>query len=121
MQRLLYPPTVYDIDANYHWQNANDREMYKRAFFEGDREERRCAQALMTASPTTSNAEISANLDNPFTPDRFGYDNNQITIDDILSGPLADSRSHVADYHTNDFSGRKAGRESTDIPSLPLW
>jgi hypothetical protein len=113
--------TVYDADVNYHWQNANDRVSYQREFFTGTYEQRLCAQALMTANPETPNEEISANLDNPYVPDRFGYDDNQITIHDILDGPLAESRSHVADYHTTDFSGKVSGRDGSEVNSLPLW
>jgi hypothetical protein len=118
---VLLPETIYDIDANYHWQNANDRVAYEREMFGGTYEERTAAQALMTANPQTPNAEITANLDHPFIPAKYGYDTDQITIDDILAGPLTQNRGHVADYHTTDFSGRVSGRDCTEIPSLPLW
>lgn len=113
--------TVYDADVNYHWQNANDRVAYQREFEQGDFEDKQCAWALLTANPQTPKIEIRENLNQPMSPDRFGYDNDQLTITDIIKGRIADSRSHVADYHTTDFSGKVSGKESSEVPSLPLW
>jgi hypothetical protein len=118
---VLLPNTVYDIEVNYHWQNANDRVAYQRAFASTDSNvERRIAQALLTANPQTANIEIQVNMNQPAMPPKFGYDMSERTIVDILEGELDDSRSHINDFHTTDFSGRQGAYEGTSMPAV-VW
>lgn len=115
------PDSMYD--DTHVWQNANDRVSFQRDFFGGTYEQRTIAQAKLSSNPLTSNQEIRVNYDRSYVPPRFGYDDHQLTVTDVLNlDEFAETDgNHIADAHTTDFSGTVSGRESTGTPSLPLW
>ena len=81
------PYTVADAiyDRTHTWQNANDRVAFERAFAVGTMEERKIALAVLTASPQTPEAFISAELTVPGVPPRYGYDDEPYTISDMFT------------------------------------
>lgn len=113
------PDTLYDAGINYVWQNANDRVSYQRAFNEGNGEQRRIAQARLVANPQTANIEIQRNMNEPDLPSRFGYDREQLTIEQILGNEM--DPNNVDRRAWNDFSGTDSSYSGTNVPSLPIW
>jgi hypothetical protein len=113
------PETVYDAGATYSWQNANDRVSYQRAFNEGGGEQKRIAQAFLSANPDTPNIEIQVNMNQPNLPNRFGYDTTPPTIESVLGNEL--DPNNVDRRAWNDFSGTDSSYSGTDLPSLPIW
>ncbi len=113
------PDTIYDSGVNAQWQNANDRVAYQRAFNEGNGEQKRIAQALLTANPQTANIEIQRNMNVPNMPSRFGYDDTPLTLPQVLGGEM--DPNNVDQRAWNDFSGSDSSYSGTDIPSLPIW
>ncbi len=113
------PNTVYDSGVNAQWQNANDRVAYQRAFNEGDGEQKRIAQALLTANPLTANIEIQHNMTTQGFPPRFGYDDTPLTLPQVLGDEL--DPNNVDRRAWNDFSGTDSSYSGTDLPSLPIW
>jgi hypothetical protein len=111
------PDTVYDSGVNAYWTNANDRVSYQRAFNEGNGEQKRIAQALLTANPQTANIEIQRNMNVPNLPSRFGYDDTPLTLPEVLGNENSLSSMHS----WNDFSGKDSSYSGTDLPSLPIW
>ena|SRR5579862_9670084 len=111
------PDTTYDAGLTYAWQNANDRVSYQRAFNEGDGEQKRIAQALLTANPQTANIEIVQNMNIPNLPSRFGYDDTPLTLEQVLENEMDRNNTHL----WNDFSGKDSSYSGTDTPSLPQW
>lgn len=111
------PDTIYDSGVNAFWVNTNDRVAYQRAFNEGGNEQKRISQAMIVANPLTTNKEIAGNMNKPNVPSRFGYDDQEIGITDILSNEMDRNNVHA----WNDFSGRDSSYSGTDIPSLPIW
>lgn len=112
------PDTRYDYTHPW-WNNANDRVAYQRAFEAGTFEERQIAQAMLSQNPETPDAEIrSKNKNAAYIPPRFGYNNTEITIKDILDNDL--ERGHLEDAHSTDFSGRLSNTEATSRPGI-FW
>jgi hypothetical protein len=111
------PDTRYDYTAPW-FANANDRVAYERSFQVGDFEDRQIAQAMITQNPYTSNDEIRMKMTISGPPPRFGYNDEQKNITDVLNIELDE---HINDMHTTDFSGTTSGKMATSIPSLPLW
>lgn len=109
------PDTRYDYTHPW-WFNANDRVAYERSFQIGEFEDRQVAQALLSGNPGIPNKAIRAKNNNAaYVPPRFGYDDTQPTIDDILEvGDLG----HVEDAHTTDFSGRLSNTEASSRPGI---
>lgn len=113
------PDTVYDSGINAFWQNASDRVAYQRSFDQESGEKKRIAQAMIVANPLTSNLEIQGNMNNPNVPERFGYNDEPLTIEQVLGNEL--DPDNVNTNAWNDFSGKNSSYSGTDIPSLPIW
>jgi hypothetical protein len=114
-------PQLADTRYNYTspwYNNANDRVAWERAFLQGDFEDRQMAQAMITQNPSTPNAEIRTKMTVSGTPSRFGYNDTQKSITDVLE---VEPDPHINDMHTTDFSGTTSGKIASSIPSLPLW
>lgn len=122
-------PTQYDDshpwqDGYYayrapYWNNASDRVAYERIFAQGSFEDRQIAQAMITQNPLTPNSEIAEKMTVHTVPPKFGYNDTEITINDVVQNDFTDD--HLFDRHTTEFSDRRSGVESTTIPSLPNW
>jgi hypothetical protein len=116
MQPVL-ADTTYDYTKPWY-NNANDRVAWEREFLQGDFERRQMAQAMITQNPFTSGEEIREKMTVRGVPSRFGYDDTQKSITDVLD---VEADPHINDMHTTDFSGTASGKIATSIPSLPLW
>lgn len=113
------PATVYD--DTHTWQNTQDRVSYQRAFEEGTFEQRRIAQAFLSANPLTPDSEIRENMTVHKVPPREGYDTEELTINDIFDGDISGDTNHLNDYSPSDWSGRTSGYEGTSVPTIPVW
>jgi hypothetical protein len=116
---VFLPDTMYD--STHTWQNMNDRVAYQRAFEKGTFEERRIAQAFLSANPLTPSSEIRRNMTARRVPPKTGYDTEELTISDIFEGDISGDTNHLSDYSPTDWSGRTSGYEGTSMPSLPVW
>lgn len=116
--------TIYD--QTHTWQNMNDRVSYQRILGEDDRPVvRKIATALLTANPLTQNIEIQMNMNQPAIPPRFGYDNTQPDIVDVLSIDkdgisTGDYPGRTTDRPPTDFSGQEGAWEGTSMPAI-VW
>lgn len=108
------PDTRYDYTHPW-WNNMNDRVAWERSFQQGDFEDRQIAQAMIVSNPVTSNAEISEKMTANTVPSRFGYNDSEITIRDVLDDDRLD---YLADAHTTDFSGRLSNIEPASRPGI---
>lgn len=118
---VIVAETVYDAQVNYHWMNANDRVSYQRVFEQGGTvQDRKVAQALITANPATPNREIATNMNRPQIPD-IRTETTPKTIDDILAGDYYSDGAHINDSTSADFSGSNGVWEGTQVPSLSIW
>lgn len=109
------PDTRYDYTKPW-WRNSTDRVMYERSFQVGDFEERQVAQAMLSANPSVPSDLIRAkNKNAAYIPPRFGYNSNEITIEDVLDN---EDLGHLADAHTTDFSGRLSNTEASSRPGI---
>ena len=73
------------LDDTHEWQNENDMREYDRAFLSSAEEDQKIAVALMCADPATPDRFIRRNLmADPGMPPRYGYTDNEPTIDDVL-------------------------------------
>lgn len=115
------PDAVYDAGLTYAWQNANDRVSFQRAFDEGGVQDKKMSQALITASPVTSNVEIQVNMNTPEIPPRFGYDDEPLTIQRVLGDELYNEGSRVNTRVWNDYSDVNSEINSSSLPSIPVW
>lgn len=113
----IYPDGDYRHGATY--ANANDREMYERTFAIGTDEQQRIAQAMITASPETSNDEIRAKMASlpPAAPS--GLVKVSPTIDDVIQ--VSPAAPHLNDRAPTDFSGTNAGRDGSSRASLSAF
>jgi hypothetical protein len=118
---MSYPVADTMYDSTHTWQNTQDRVAYQRAFAQGTMQDRKIAQALITANPLTPNSEIMINMNQPPAPVRFGTITVPLTIDKVLQGDLDYESSHVNDSTTSDFSGSNGAYESTSQPCLTVW
>lgn len=107
------------LDDTHTWQNANDRVEFQRAFETGIYQKRLMAKALITAYPGTPGEEITQNLTVPGVPDRFGYEQRAISIDDVFTDQLPDP--HLNDGPPTKFSGGNGEYSASSIPSLPWF
>lgn len=118
---VVLPETVYDSQVNYHWMNASDRVSYQRVFEQGGTmQDRKVAQALITANPATPNSEIDRNMNRPQIP-VIRTTTIPKTINDILAGDYYSDGSHVNDSTSADFSGSNGVWEGTQVPSMSIW
>lgn len=117
----LDPQTIYD--QTHTWQNANDRVAWQRTIAEGSPEEQKMARDLMNADPGTPSSYIANTMTAFRIPPRYGYDTTPPTIYDVIELSSDDNISdpHASDYMMTDFSGSKARREGSEIPSMPMW
>lgn len=116
---LQFPDGIYDRTGPW-WNNANDREMYDRAFGQDQRERKLEAMALICADVHTRNREIRSEMTAPLETPQFGAVKQEPTINDILAGRYTSS-GNLYDRAPTDFSGTPAGSSSSSIPSLPAW
>jgi hypothetical protein len=84
------------LDRTHDWINDNDRVEFSRAFECGNLEEQKMAMALMCADPATSEAKIRRALSNPEMPARYGYTNEEPTLEDVFSIGSARTRANSA-------------------------
>ena len=106
------------LDDTHTWQNANDRAMAERAFATGTVEEKKMAVAQMINNPTTSNAEISAQLTLVGVPPRLGYSHEPPTLEDCFDNLPAPP--DFSEWDRSALEPRKvaANRMSTTRPAL---
>lgn len=112
----IFPDGQYDHAS---FQNANDRVMYERTFARGSAEQQLVAQAMLCANPEMSNDEIRMKMTVP-TGNPPMYVAPPVTIDTVLSGE-AMQPPQLYDRAPTDFSGTPAGRDGSQLPSLPAW
>jgi hypothetical protein len=115
----LWPDGDYSHGATFI--NASDRYAWESTFRTGTDGQRKMAQAMITASPVTSNDEIRMKM--ATYPD-FGPEIRAVTqpgIDDVLGTPPKADADHMYDRAPTDFSGTPAGREASSVPSLPAY
>lgn len=115
------PDTVYDAGLTYAWQNASDRVSFQRAFDEGGPQDQKMSQALITASPLTTNVEIQYNMNQPKIPPKAGYDREPLTVTDVLENDLIEEGSGTNTRVWNDYSDVNSEINSSSIPSIPVW
>ena len=115
MGSSVFPDGVYDHGST--WMSTNDRVAWERTFTVGTDSQRRMAQAMITASPATSNDEIREKMAYAdFGPVVRAVP--QPTIDSVLGvGPSPDT-GHMYDRSPTDFSGTPAGQMASSTPSF---
>lgn len=111
--------TVYDAGTNFAWQNAHDRVSYQRAFEQGSTQDRKVAQALISANVTTPNIEIRVNMSQPPVVELDHPVNIPPTIDDILANDINFNAKHLNDSAATDFSGSNGSYGATERPYVP--
>ena len=112
--------TTY-YDGQRPWQNnINDLVDYRRAFEAGDGETKRIAQAMLSQNPAMPRSEIKQNMTTHRFPSRFGYNDTQLTINDVLADRLnTDENIHVDEW--NNFSGSNGETNSSPRNSNTFW
>lgn len=113
----IYPDGNYD--QSDVWGSAtNDRVAWERSFTQGTDAQQKMAQAMITQSMATPDAEIRAKMTMLPPPAPSGLVNVQPTIDDIFQvGP----KGIPASRKPTDFSGSEGGYTGTSQPSLPSY
>ena len=81
--------TIYDAGMRPWYNDLNDRLMYQRAFLTGGGQTKRIAQAMLSQNPLTPDSEIRQNMTALTTPRRFGYNDQELTIQQILRDQLS--------------------------------
>lgn len=112
----VFPEGQYD--HSHAWQNASDRASWERTWQTGTDGQRKMAQAMITQSMATPDAEIRAKMTMPPPPAPSGPAGVQLTLDDVLQiGP----KGIPASRKPTDFSGSEGGYSGTSQPSLPSY
>lgn len=109
---------VYDEGLRPWWNNLNDRVDYQRKFTAGDGETKRIAQAMLSQNPLTPNDEIRANMTTKRFPPRFGYNDQELTVMDILKNHFQ-TEADVAEW--NNFSGSQGEINSSTRNVSNIW
>jgi hypothetical protein len=120
MTGLRLPDTIYDAGMHPWQQNINDLVDYKRMFQEEDGGKKRIAQAMISQNPLTPNWEIRQNMTTRKFPPRFGYNDQQLTVRDILHDRLQQDAEINTD-EWNNFSGSQGEINSTNRPNGMWW
>jgi hypothetical protein len=114
------PPTIYDEGQRPWQQNINDLVDYKRAFQAGDGEIKREAQAMISQNPALPREELKQNMTTHKFPPRFGYPQDELTINQVLAGSYQQDVEMTMD-EWNNFSGSNGEINSTARPNGMWW
>jgi hypothetical protein len=115
----VYPDGDYEHGAT--WVNTNDRVMWERTFAVGTDEQRRIAQAAITADPNTPGDEIRLKMTMPPPPAMSAPVKVSPGLDDVLRVGAQPDSAHLYDRSPTDFSGTRAVREGSSYPSISAY